>query len=631
MYINTDFRVHFGRYGRWVMEENANENINTGEAVDQAAAESTSDNVGTEAIENAAKKDETKSPADDPETGRKGRIGRTLAGIVNSIGETFKNYPLTLFSVMMAALIGALNINDEIFPDRFDDLIFRIIAFCLILALQVLLYEEMFMEKPSVRWTGYILSSAIAAVFVFILTAKDDVIFGIDNDIAIEITYKILIIYGVFMVGLSIYHIFRRLEDDFEVYCTRAFFALIKAGVIYGLFAAGLAIIVFIFNELIFDTDDFLAQLELFLAGGIFTAMCLKAISGKNEEPGKFARVCVYYVLQPMLIIAFAIIYIYIVKIFATDTVPSNQVFGILTFLFSTGVPVWTMMHGMNSEKARRFTKILPFIFIPFIALQGWSMGIRISAYGFTSERYYAVVFMTVEVIYFLLYIIRLAGVKQSVSWLLFVFMIIAPLVLVAPRISCEDVVIASQIKRMEQMMSKGDLNDAQKSAVKSAYYEVKSAGYKGKFALSEHFSDKQLNEMTEYDEYDAADKDIVYIDTKEDREPMDISGYKKMYRVLRCERERGNQYRIIYYAGQDDTEELDQTVDLGMLMKVIGDDCKVKRDRLYDYDLSGKRNYRINDHMDLYIVDMYLQYDTVTGKAADESALDIEGYILER
>ena len=65
--------------------------------------------------------------------------------------------------------------------------------------------------------------------------------------------------------------------------------------------------------------------------------------------------------------------------------------------------------------------------------------------------------------------------------------------------------------------------------------------------------------------------------------------------------------------------------------MKVIGDDCKVKRDRLYDYDLSGKRKYRINDHMDLYIVDMYLQYDTVTGKAADESALDIEGYILER
>ena len=51
----------------------------------------------------------------------------------------------------------------------------------------------------------------------------------------------------------------------------------------------------------------------------------------------------------------------------------------------------------------------------------------------------------------------------------------------------------------------------------------------------------------------------------------------------------------------------------------------------LKSYDLSGKRKYRINDHMDLYIVDMYLQYDTVTGKAADESALDIEGYILER
>nr|MCR5405642.1 hypothetical protein [Lachnospiraceae bacterium] len=232
------------------MEENISENIKAGETAEPAAAESTSDNVETVAIGNSPEKEETKSPADDPKTGGKGRIGRTLAGIVSSIGETFKNYPLTLFSVMTAALIGALNINDKIFPDRFDDLIFRIIAFCLILALQVLLYEEIFMEKPSVRWTGYIVSSAIAAVFVFILTAKDDVIFGIDKDIAIEITCKILIIYGVFMVGSSIYHIFRRLEDDFEVYCTRAFFALIKAGVIYGLFAAGLAIIVFIFNEL---------------------------------------------------------------------------------------------------------------------------------------------------------------------------------------------------------------------------------------------------------------------------------------------------------------------------------------------------------------------------------------------
>lgn len=623
------------------MEENMSENAKADETAEkiaeEAATENTSENRETQADENAAEikntveTENTAKTGEEREAGRKGRFGRALTGIVSSIGETFKNYPLTLFSIMLAAFIGALNINDDIFPDRYDELIVRIIAFCLILALQVLLYEEMFMERPVIRWMGYIVSSAIAAVFVFILTTEDKFIFGMDNEIVNEITYKMLIIYGVLMVGFSVYHIFRRLEEDFEVYCTKAFFALIKAGVIYGLFAAGLAIIVFIFNELIFDTDDFLLQLELFLAGGIFTAMCLKAVSGKNEEPGKFARVCVYYVLQPMLIIAFAIIYIYIIKIFATDTVPSNQVFGILTFLFSTGMPIWTMMHGMHSEKTRRFSKILPFIFIPFIALQGWSMGIRILSYGFTAERYFAIVFMIVEVVYFILYIIRLAGVKQSVSWLLFVLMIIVPLILLAPRISCEEVVIASQIGRMEQVMSKGDLKDADKNAVKSSYYEVKSAGYKGKFALAEHFSDKQLDEIAEYDQYSTEDRDIVYIDAMEDRVPIDVSGYKKMYTVLRVEKEAGNLYRITYYADQDDLEELEQKVDLGELMKVIGEASGEHKKNLYDYDLSGNRKYRIDENMDLYIEDMYLQYDTVTGETADDSALSIDGYILER
>ena len=65
--------------------------------------------------------------------------------------------------------------------------------------------------------------------------------------------------------------------------------------------------------------------------------------------------------------------------------------------------------------------------------------------------------------------------------------------------------------------------------------------------------------------------------------------------------------------------------------MKVIGEASGEHKKNLYDYDLSGNRKYRIDENMDLYIEDMYLQYDTVAGEAADDSALSIDGYILER
>jgi hypothetical protein len=63
---------------------------------------------------------------------------------------------------------------------------------------------------------------------------------------------------------------------------------------------------------------------EIFLAGGIYVPAMLLVMSGKKGGVGKFAKACVLYVLEPMLILAMAIIYVYIVKIFVTNDIPST-------------------------------------------------------------------------------------------------------------------------------------------------------------------------------------------------------------------------------------------------------------------------------------------------------------------
>ena len=435
----------------------------------------------------------------DTQNKKQNRILQALSRLGARIYEVFKDYPATMIAIIAAAFLGAVLAGDNIFSDDYEEEVIRIIGFFLIFSLQAIMYEEVFKNKLKIRIAGYAISSVLSFVFMYIFSYEDKILFGTSIDTVIEICARILFVYGVIMTGCAIYHMFRRLEEDFEIYCTKAFLELLKASVVYGLFAIGLGIIVFIFNELIYDTDDFVWQLELFLAGGIYTPMCIKAISSKNERAGKFARFCIMYVLFPMLLIALTIIYIYIVKIFVTDSVPSNRVFDILAFLFSIGMPVWTMVHALEDrtglseteKQPKGFSKaavFIPYAFIPFIILQCWSIGIRIKDYGFTISRYSAVVLIITEIIYFILYAIHHRGKKHAISWILFALMAVSFLAIIMPGISYDDVVIRSQTKRLEKMIENKELSDKQKSAIKSAYRAIDRVGYKGEKALDKGF-----------------------------------------------------------------------------------------------------------------------------------------------
>ena len=567
---------------------------------------------------------------------KQNRILKALSRLGAHIYEVFKDYPATMIAIIAAAFLGAILAGDNMIADDYEEEVVRIIGFFLIFSFQAIMYEEVFKNRLKIRIAGYALSSVISFVSVYILSYEDEILFGTSADTVREISARILFVYGVVMTGCAVYHMFKRLEEDFEVYCTKAFLELIKASVVYGLFAIGLGIIVFIFNELIYDTDDFVWQLELFLAGGIYTPMCIKAISSKNEHAGRFARLCITYVLFPMLLIALAIIYIYIVKIFVTDTVPSNRVFDILAFLFSIGMPVWTMLHalldrnGQTEEKQQKgFSKVavfIPYAFIPFIILQCWSIGIRIKDYGFTTSRYSAVVLIIAEIIYFILYAIHHRGKKHAISWMLFALMAISFLAIIMPGTSYDDVVIRSQTKRIEKMIDNKKLTDKEKSAIKSAYRAIDRVGYKGENALNKRFSKAQIDEIKEYSDYNDWHSDRIYPYYSNSHVSIDISEYSRLTSASSTDNRSGlSTYEYEIMTINKDKERQLYKVDISKIIEWI-DANGEKGSR--DLDLTGREKIRIDDRRDFFITRLNMTYDLETKEA---QYVSLDGYILER
>ena len=262
-------------------------------------------------------------------------LAMRLKSKAEKLGQIFREYPLTLGCIVIIAAIGAV-IVDCNFDTEWCE--------------RTLFVEEYFRYKRTIRIAGYIIAIPAAAFLTYLSWFEGEYFLGMDIMKAREVFRDFYISYFACLGLASLYHMYRRLKDPFEAYCLKTFFGLIRTSVVYGLFAAGLAMIIFIFDTLIFHTHSFIERVEIFLAGGICVPAMLLVLSVKKGGVGRFSKACVLYVLEPMLILAMAIIYVYIVKIFVTNDIPSNSVFAIITSLFAAGMVIWTLACGIGEK-----------------------------------------------------------------------------------------------------------------------------------------------------------------------------------------------------------------------------------------------------------------------------------------
>ncbi|MCR5704909.1 MAG: DUF4153 domain-containing protein [Eubacterium sp.] len=555
----------------------------------------------------------------------KGKFEKSILKIKEQFREVFRDYPLTMTTIIIASVIGAMLVD---FSSRtMGETLERIEMFFFFLSFQELLLEEMFRKRKNVYWIGTVFAMAFSAFSVWLLSGSHRNWSVFQKEYTDYILWKVIVVYAVIAVCLSVHHMYTRTEEDFEVYCTKTMGEICKVTAIYGMFALGMAIIIWIYNSLILDTDSFLERIEIFLVGGVYAPMLLRAFSGKKKPMEKYYENCVLYVLQPMLLIAVAIIYLYIIKIGVMKDFSERKIFEILSWLFVLGMPIWTMAHATSRKEGGFYSvgKILPYLFCPLIVLQIYSMALRIQQCGFTIRRYQGLMLVVFEILYYVFYFLQLKGIKKAISWCLYVLIGICVVALWVPHLNYEDVVISSQIPRVIEGMEIENVI-ARERSVGSAYNEIYRLGYRGRKALNEEFSKEQLEKIKNYNSVASYTPQILYLNDRIEFSDIDVSQYRRIMKIQIYEM-KNHDIAIVKIFGRDARDTV-ETCEVDIRSLIRWGEENYDEDNDYSFSIKGREMYSVDSGRDIFLTNISIELDT---EQHEIRYIRGEGYLLEK
>ena len=431
--------------------------------------------------------------------------------------KLFEKYPLTLILIYLVTFIWAIFMDTDFVRKEWFQ---KILMFAIVWA-PGSFFAENFLEKGKKRIGTYVVTAVISYIFVhfaFLDKFEDTLI-------------KWLVCYISSLVAGSAFLIIKKSEKDFSEYVLKVAINVVKASFVYGIIALGIAMILWIFDVLIWDiTSQYIGNIEILIFGIFYSTEIIYSLINLDEEVNKFFKNLVKYVLMPLLISTFAIIYLYIIKILLLRDIPKNQIFRIATALFVVGGFIWTTMNYFKEEGTiYKISTKLPIIFSPFILLQIYTMGIRIVKNGVTPLRYAGMVFVLFEICYILVYILK----KEKIQNLILVADVLLIITILVPGINAFDVSDFSQINNLKILNQKTDLNDQDKAKINGAYYYLKDTK-KGKKYIKDNLSQDQIDQIKQFNtsnsnNYRYRDYEYIYLNKKNN---ININGYNYLTTV---------------------------------------------------------------------------------------------------
>ena len=427
--------------------------------------------------------------------------------------QIFSEYPFTLGAIILVGLIYAIEFDDM------SMLAERIVFFLLVFSAGSLFTEEMCrgqinifgkdISRNTFRAVGLFISGLFSLFVVWFMdlterlykTESDPTILGIKVEYCEEVIAKLLTFIIPVLILFAVYGMYKKSGASFKKYCIGVFSQTMKVSLIYLIFAIGIAIIYGIFDVLIFTLDyDILIRLEIILFVAIYVPALIKAFSSIKEEIGKFAKVVVLYALFVLLLAAFAIIYLYIIRILSDGEFPSNEVFNILSWLFALGAPIWTMAMNFDDEILGKISRKMPFVFIPCIILQMICIGIRVATYGITVNRYMAIALIIFEIIYLVIFALSKG---EQVERVVFAVPVMLFVIIWMPVINASSCTVLSQGARLEKIWeSKDGLSAKEQSEARQIYNEIYYSGMRGHMYLEQHFTKAEIEEIESFEWY---------------------------------------------------------------------------------------------------------------------------------
>lgn len=319
---------------------------------------------------------------------------KLFKGILKGIKNSVKRFPQTI-CISTACVILLIYIS-EITPNASNDFIetlgrvTMVIALGIPLSLCVKLFFERLEEYTKVTLYVSYLGSAVLLILYYYLFLKDLEMVSMSRYIAFS-----LILYLIF---LFISYLPDR--DDFEFYAikvfTRFFTSILYSLVLY----LGLAAILFTIDKLLgINIKGQIYYYTGLIVGGIFApAFFLAGLPIKNEiltlsDYSRLLKVLVLYIIMPLISAYTIILYLYFGKIIITRQWPEGLVSNLVLWYSAISAGVLFFISPTLHEKTwpNRFMKYFPKVILPLIIMMFISIGIRISAYGVTKNRYFVV------------------------------------------------------------------------------------------------------------------------------------------------------------------------------------------------------------------------------------------------
>ena len=537
--------------------------------------------------------------------------------------KSIERFPLTIIAIIILTVIFSIAIDNDFISEEFIE---NLTLFMTIFASSTFLVETLINNKLKKGIIYYIISAFMALILTFLSNIKGDVL-GSSNEIFLFRLTRFIVCYIITFIVLGIYFNYKKSKKSFEEYLTKTVISLFKALIVYGILAIGIAIVAAIFIYLILNGHHYtlIARIEVLLLGIYYIPTCIYAFYNQEEEIGKFAKIVIKYVLGTLVIVAFAIIYMYIIKIIALRNMPSNQIFRILSALFIIGLPIWTMIsYWKDDDKFEKINNKLPLLFIPFIFLQMYSIGVRIKANGITEPRYLCLMLILFEIIYIAIYIKN----KEKISNTLIVFIVLTIISGFAPYINMYNISNISQYNNLKIYNQKSEYTEEEKGKIYGAYSYLKNSVEGEKYIQNlkkediDNIKDLWLN--TDEDKEYKNQKNI-YVTSNTDY--INVEGYKKLYNVRA-------------YAYKDDVENktLDEVFkNILFTVESTGDIFHANiLPVVYKYmNESYEEQYKqppkeimINENNKLIFMTVSINYDKISQRVFDYR---FDGYLLQK
>lgn len=329
---------------------------------------------------------------------------KTIKSFYAKIRASFQDYRVTLVGIVLTTLYTAILIalTNEYEVTVFDGPVFMAVSRALLyFCFGAVFAETVLTERKKGKVCALIAAAVIALPAAFGTDLDADMqIVHISGDVLAELTERFLYGYLLLLVIGTVYCSYKKSGIGFSEYALKVFSNLMKTCIVFWLLSFGVLFIIGIIDTLLLDSySDLEICCEILIIGFYLAPMCIIAIRDMGNEPGAFLKTIVKYILMVLSACGMAIVYLYLIKIVILWEIPSNEVFSIVSALFCLGMPVWLMFayYDDNARYFKMFSK-LPYLFVPLICLQLYSMIVRIGQYGVTPGRYMGMALILFEI-----------------------------------------------------------------------------------------------------------------------------------------------------------------------------------------------------------------------------------------